>query len=123
MYVITSEIYPIMIRTKGIGFNVGFSGIGTVISIFLVENLEFDRLILYFLLFNFFSMVICHTLPNKIGTLLLDNPKNVKKEEDYDDEDEEEDVKLGDICIENAILVQPQKKERSSSIKKTKTKK
>ena len=116
MYVITSEIYPIMIRTKGVGFNIGFSGIGTIISIFLIENLEFDSLILYFLLFNFFSIVICYGLPNKIGTLLLDNPKSIKEEE-------EDDVKLGDICIENAILVKSEKPEKSGSLHRTKTKK
>ena len=119
MYVITSEIYPIMIRTKGIGFNVGFSGIGTVVAIFLIENLNLDSLILYFLLFNFFSMVICYRLPNKIGTLLLENPKGLKKEDD--DEDDEDNVKLGDICIENAILVKPKKNEKAG-LKKTKTK-
>ena len=117
MYVITCEIYPIMIRTKGIGFNIGFSGIGTIISIFLIENLKFDSLILYFLLFNFFSLVICYGLPNKIGTLLLDNPKSIKEEED------EDDVKLGDICIENAILVKSEKPEKSGSFHRTKTKK
>jgi len=117
MYVITSEIYPIMIRTKGVGFNIGFSGIGTIISIFLIENLKFDSLILYFLLFNFFSIVICYGLPNKIGTLLLDNPKSIKEEGD------EDDVKLGDICIENAILVKSEKPDRSGSVHRTKTKK
>ena len=117
MYVITSEIYPIMIRTKGVGFNIGFSGIGTIISIFLIENLKFDSLILYFLLFNFFSIVICYGLPNKIGTLLLDNPKSIKEGED------EDDVKLGDICIENAILVKSEKPDKSASVHRTKTKK
>ena len=97
--IITFEIYPIMIRTKGVGINIGFSGIGSVISIFLVENLKFDSLILYFLLFNLFSMIICYVLPNKIGTLLLDNPKNIKKNEENA---EDEEIKLGDICIENA---------------------
>ena len=120
MYVITSEIYPIMIRTKGIGLNVGFSGLGTVVAIFLIENLNLDSLILYFLLFNFFSMVICNRLPNKIGTLLLENPKGLKKE-DSDDDDDEDNVKLGDICIENAILVKPKKNEKAG-LKKTKTK-
>ena len=117
MYVITSEIYPIIIRTKGVGFNIGFSGIGTIISIFLIENLKFDSLILYFLLFNFFSIVMCFGLPNKIGTLLLDNPKNKKDDED------EDNVKLGDICIENAILVKSEKPDKATSIHKTKTKK
>ena len=119
MYVITSGIYPIMIRTKGIGFNVGFSGFGTVASIFLIENLNLDSLILYFLLFNFFSLVICNNLPNKIGTLLLENPKGLKK--DDDEIDDEDNVKLGDICIENAILVKSKKNEKTD-LKKTKTK-
>ena len=110
MYVITSEIYPILIRTKGVGFNVGFSGIGTIVSIFMVENLQLDSLILYFLFFNFFSMVMCFGLPNKIGTLLLENPKGSKKE-DNDDVDED-DIKLGDICIENAILVKNKTNEK-----------
>ena len=107
-----------MIRTKGVGFNIGFSGIGTVISIFLVENLNLNSLILYFLLFNFFSKFICYGLPNKIGTLLLENPKGSKKEEDDEDE---EIVNLGDICIENAILVKSKNTEKNT-LKKVKTK-
>lgn len=67
MYVITSEIYPIMIRTKGVGFNIGFSGIGTIISIFLIENLDFDSLILYFLLFNFFLLLYVMDYQIKLG--------------------------------------------------------
>ena len=106
MYVITLEIYPIMIRTLGAGFNLGFSSIGAIVAIIIIENLEFDSLILYFLLFDFFSMVICYGLPMKIGTLILDNPKSLKGEED------EDDVKLGDICVENAILVKSKKEEQ-----------
>ena len=104
MYVITLAIYPIMIRTKGAGFNIGFSAIGTIVAIFLVENLKMGSLILYFILFNFFSSVICYGLPIRIGTLILDNPKLIK---DHEDED---DVKFGDICIENAIMVESKKK-------------
>ena len=102
MYVITVAIYPIMIRTIGVGFNIGFSAIGTIIAIILVENLKLESLILYFLLFNFFSNVICYGLPLKIGTMLLDNPKLIQQED-------EDDIKFGDICIENVIRVKPQK--------------
>ena len=115
MYVITVAIYPIMIRTKGVGFNIGFSAIGTIVAIFLVENLKFDSLILYFLLFNFFSMVICYGLPMKIGTFLLDNPKYLRDQED------EDDVKLGDICIENAIMVNVKKPKKPKVEKKETT--
>jgi hypothetical protein len=110
MCVITCNIYPILIRTKGVGFNIGFSGIGAIISIFLTENLSYKSLILYFILFNFFSIIICYELPNRIGTLLLDYPKIKKEEED------EDDVKLGDICIENAILVKPNQNEISDKV-------
>ena len=106
MYIITLAIYPIMIRTKGIGFNIGFSAICTIITIFLVEKLKFVSLILFFLLFIFFSMVMCYGLPMKIGTFLLDNPKILKDQED------EDEIKLGDICIGNAIMVKPKKKTR-----------
>ena len=121
MYVITLAIYPIMIRTKGAGFNIGFSAIGTIVAIFLVENLNMGSLILYFILFNFFSSVICYGLPMKIGTLILDNPKLIRDQED------EDDVKFGDICIENAIMVNPKGKkpkktedEKSIEIKQVK---
>ena len=104
MYVLTLIIYPIMIRTKGAGFNIGFSAIGTIAAIFIIEHLKFGSLILYFLLFNFFSSVMSFGLPIRIGTLLLDHPKLIKDQED------EDDVKLGDICIENAIMVESKKK-------------
>ena len=104
MYVLTLIIYPIMIRTKGAGFNIGFSAIGAIVAVFIIEHLSLGSLILYFLLFNFFSSVMCFGLPMRIGTLLLDNPKLIKDQED------EDDVKLGDICIENAIMVPKKKK-------------
>ena len=104
MYVLTLIIYPIMIRTKGAGFNIGFSAIGAIVAVFIIEHLSLGSLILYFLLFNFFSSVMCFGLPMRIGTLLLDNPKLLKDQED------EDDVKLGDICIENAIMVPKKKK-------------
>jgi hypothetical protein len=40
--------------------------------------------------------------------LILDNPKNLKDED-------EDDVKLGDICVDNAILVKGKKKEKTKS--------
>ena len=57
-------------------------------------------------------MVFCYGLPMRIGTLLLDNPKLVKDQED------EDDVKLGDICIENAIMVKPKKEKKPEKDKK-----
>jgi hypothetical protein len=115
MYIITFEIYPIMIRTKGAGFNIGFSGIGAIIIIIVIENISFDSLILYFLIFDFFSMAIFYGLPNKIGTLILDNPKYLKTE--LDEDEDEDEVKFGDICIENSILVKPNKPEKKPEIK------
>ena len=103
--VISLEIYPIMIRTKGTGVNLALSSLGAIASIFMVENLEYDSMILYLLLFNFFMLVMCYGLPNRIGTLILDNPKNLKEED-------EDDVKLGDICVENAIFVKSKKKDK-----------
>ena len=109
MYIITFEIYPIMIRTIGSGMNIGLSGIGGIIIIIVIENIDLDTLIYYFLLFDFLSLVISYGLPKRIGTLLLDNPKLIKQEEE-----EEEEVKFGDICIENAILVKSKKQEKNT---------
>ena len=56
MEIITFEIYPIIIRTIGGWFNIGLSGIGAIIIIIVIviENIYFNKLILYFLIFDFF---------------------------------------------------------------------
>ena len=85
LYVIICTIYPILIRTKGLGCNVSASCIGAFITCILVENLGQTTLILYFMVFEFFSMMMTYSLPKKIGAEILDNNSIEKKHEDDDD--------------------------------------
>ena len=81
LYVIICTIYPILIRTKGLGCNVAASCIGAFITCILVENLAQTTLILYFMVFEFFSMMMTYSLPKKIGKEILDSD-SIKKNKD-----------------------------------------
>ena len=67
--IITIEIYPTMIRTKGLGVNKGIGKIGGIIAPFLSENLKMEDLIVYYIAFIFFGLLFAFGLPDKIGTL------------------------------------------------------
>jgi hypothetical protein len=88
LFAITSIIYPIMIRTKGLGWNISFGFIGSIISNILTEFIDFKNFVYIFLIFEFFSLLLSYGLPNKIGTFILESPSNIenskKKEKDKD---------------------------------------
>ena len=81
--IITSLIYPLIIRSKGLGGNLSIATIGDIISVFLAFELEINNITLYFLMFEFFGLVFSYGLPNKIGTVILEEPyKQEKKNEE-----------------------------------------
>ena len=88
LFAITSIIYPIMIRTKGVGWNISFGFIGSIISNILTEFIDFKDFVYLFLIFEFFSLLLSYGLPNKIGTFILESPSNIenskKKDKDKD---------------------------------------
>ena len=75
--VVTALIYPIMIRTKGFGWNKSFGFIGTIFSILIVEYINIKRAIYIFLICQFFTMMLSYGLPNKIGTFILESPSHI----------------------------------------------
>lgn len=80
LFIITSLIYPIMIRTKGLGFNLATGTIGSIITAYLVEYLDVQSCLQYFLVFGFFSLVLSFGLPKKIGGFVLDVPSSENME-------------------------------------------
>ena len=86
LFIITSLIYPMMIRTKGLGWNTATGFLGAIITPFLVENIEEDNLVLYYLAFQFFALTFSYGLPNRIGNMILDVPYKRKNEDESYDE-------------------------------------
>ena len=89
MFVITSIIYPIMIRTKGLGWNKAFGFIGVIIEIVLTEYIDIKKNVRVFLILDFFTLVISHALPTKIGTFILESPSVINQEKDKIEENAE----------------------------------
>ena len=90
IFVITSIIYPIMIRTKGFGWNKAFGFLGVIIDIVLTEFIELKTNITVFLIFGFFSLVLSYGLPNKIGTFILESPSIINQEKEKPDDNFEQ---------------------------------
>ncbi len=88
LYIITSLIYPSVLRTKGLSYNKGFGKVGTLMGplYFRYDN-NGNFYILEHLLFAFFSIVLSYGLPQKIGFFFFDNIKDDKNKE-YENYDE-----------------------------------
>ena len=80
--VITAIIYPIMIRTKGLGWNKSFGFIGAIISIIIIEFMEIKHALSIFLILEFFTMTLSYGLPKKIGTFILESPNDIQEQKD-----------------------------------------
>jgi hypothetical protein len=68
--IITVLIYPLLVRTKGLGSNLMLAAIGETIT-FGLDFQKMNNVILYFMIFIFFAMVFSYGLPKKIGTVIL----------------------------------------------------
>jgi len=75
LYLITIEIYPTLIKTKGLGWNKSMGRLGGLLSPIMVEYLKLNTLICWFITFGFFGLVFTYGLPNKIGNLVLNDNK------------------------------------------------
>ena len=87
LFVITAIIYPVMIRTKGFGWNKSFGFIGAIFSNIIVEFIEIKTVIYIFLICEFFTLMLTYGLPSQIGTFILESPSHIhSKEKDKDNE-------------------------------------
>ena len=81
LILITLLIYPLKLRSKGLGWNIAFGTIGKLVVMFLVDLRNEHEYILYFLFFDFLLLVLSYGLPKKIGSFVLElsNYKEKKK--------------------------------------------
>ena len=97
LYIITTIIYPSIIRTKGLSINKGLGKFGTLMGpLYFRQNTNENKdLILYHLVFALFSIILSYGLPQKIDFLIFEN--NTKENEDKnigeDDDNYEEKYK------------------------------
>lgn len=107
LIIISSLIYPLLIRTKGLGGNLAIATLGDIIALFVNNEVQKQDICLYFLMFEFFGLVFSYGLPNKIGTVILQEPyKEDKKELEneggsssgiIDDDEENEKINKGKL--------------------------
>ena len=71
-------IYPIMLRSKGLGWNIALGIVGKLLVIFVIDLTSKHDYILYFLLFVFLTLVFSNSLPSKIGSLTIDLSRDEK---------------------------------------------
>ena len=93
LYIITTIIYPSVIRTKGLSINRGFGKLGTLMGpLYFRERDNENILILFHLILAFFSIVFSYGLPRKIDFLIFEsnNKENEDKSKDDDDDNYEE---------------------------------
>ena len=64
--------YPIMLRSKGLGWNIALGVVGKLIVALVIDSRATDEYFLYFLVFSFLALVFSNSLPKRIGSLLID---------------------------------------------------
>ena len=100
LIIISLLIYPIMLRSKGLGWNIGLGIIGKLVVTFVTDKVEKRNYILYFFLFNFFMLVFSNILPSKIGSIQIGIGSDKKKDLDQDkDEDKKNIIKENEMKI------------------------
>ena len=71
-------IYPIMLRSKGLGWNIALGVVGKLLVTFAIDLTDKHAYILYFLLFDFLTLIFSNNLPSKFGSLTIDLSKDEK---------------------------------------------
>ncbi len=66
-YFLSMEIYPTVIRAKGLGYNSAFSRIGGLIAPLIVEDIDDETKWKIFCAINFLCSVITFYLPETVG--------------------------------------------------------
>ena len=71
-------IYPIMLRSKGLGWNIALGVVGKLLVTFVIDLTDKHAYTLYFLLFVFLTLIFSNSLPSKVGSLTFDLSKDEK---------------------------------------------
>jgi hypothetical protein len=98
LIIIALFIYPIMLRSKGLGWNIALGIFGKLVVTFIIDLADKHVYILYFLLLNFLMLVFSNRLPPRIGSLLIDFGKD-DKERKFSDKNLKDDKEDDDVNI------------------------
>ena len=77
-------IYPIMLRSKGLGWNIALGVVGKLLVTFVIDLTDKHAYILYFLLFDFLTLIFSNSLPSKVANLTIDLSKDEKAQKILD---------------------------------------
>lgn len=82
IYFISTEIYPTVVRAKGLAYNSAFSRLGGLLAPFIVEKMDDATNFKLFCFLNFFCSVLTFFLPETVGKQLEEKiPEEVNEEE------------------------------------------
>lgn len=86
IYCYTNEIYPTVLRTKGLGVNITISKLGGILAPFFIENLDPDTLLLIFCIINLFAIMFSFILPETLTRRMAFHPPEMSGiiEENFD---------------------------------------
>ena len=104
LYIMTLLIYPVIIRTHGLGATLTLASIGDIIALLFDYESNIHDISLYFLVFLFFSLMLSYGLPNQIGTIILAKPKEEEKKPEVPEIDESLDISkklTNDVILED----------------------
>ena len=87
IFIITLLIYPVIIRTHGLGGSLTLASLGNIIALFFDFEMKLNDITLFLLIFIFFALVFSYGLPNKIGTIILAKPYEEGKPENEENMD------------------------------------
>jgi len=77
-------VYPIMLRSKGLGWNIALGIFGKLVATFVIDLNDKNVYVLYFLLFNFLMLIFSYSLPKRIGSIVIDLVKDGQSKKIFD---------------------------------------
>lgn len=82
IYFISTEIYPTVVRAKGLAYNSAFSRLGGLLAPFVVEKLDDATKFKLFCLINFLCSILTFYLPETVGKHLEEKiPEEINENE------------------------------------------
>jgi MFS family permease len=71
IFTVSCEIYPTVLRAKGVGYGIAISRLGAILAPFINENSEPSTLLLVYCLLSFFGTLFVFVLPETFGKRMI----------------------------------------------------
>ena len=90
IYFISTEIYPTVLRAKGLAYNSAFSRLGGFLAPFVVEKMTDNVKFEMFCLINFICSILTFLLPETLGKPLEDEIPEESLDYDFENDLDED---------------------------------